>query len=80
MTPRKFMFEGESLTASQIRQRVPILSDATIRAHLAAGRNTASAMLTFDGAARSRAGGAAAAKRAKARGHNTLALRRKATA
>lgn len=36
-----FDFEGEMLTIAQIRQRVQIVSDASLRAHLAAGRNTA---------------------------------------
>lgn len=41
-----FDFEGEMLTIAQIRQRVQIVSDASLRAHLAAGRNTASAILS----------------------------------
>lgn len=43
-----FAFEGEQLTIVEIRQRVPILADSTIRAHLCAGRTTRVAMLSFD--------------------------------
>lgn len=44
----RYNFEGEQLTVTEIRQRVPALADTTIRRHLAAGRNTRQAMLTFD--------------------------------
>jgi hypothetical protein len=40
--------EGEQLTVQQIHQRVPVLSERTIRDHLAAGRRTRTAMLCFD--------------------------------
>lgn len=43
---QQFEFEGEMLTIAQIRQRVPILNDASLRAHIAAGRNTTQAILT----------------------------------
>jgi hypothetical protein len=43
---KRFPFEGEELTVSEIRKRVPALSDQSIRSHLAAGRNSAQAMLT----------------------------------
>lgn len=46
MSVKKYMFEGEELTVSQIRQRVPALSDQSIRSHLAAGRNSTQAMLS----------------------------------
>lgn len=46
MSAKRFIFEGEELTVSQIRERVPALKDHSIRAHLAAGRNTAQAMLS----------------------------------
>ena len=42
----RFMFEGELLTVSEVQRRVPRLSNAAIRKHLQAGRNTAQAMLT----------------------------------
>ncbi len=64
----RWMFEGEELTVAQIRQRVPILSDRTIRKHLAAGRDTRQAMLNFDISAASARGGRKAARRAKADG------------
>lgn len=46
--PRLHAFEGEQLTVQQIHQRVPVLSERTIRDHLAAGRRTRTAMLCFD--------------------------------
>jgi hypothetical protein len=50
-------FEGEQLTVQQIHKRVPILSERTIRDHLAAGRRTRSAMLCFDPIAAAARGG-----------------------
>ncbi|WP_460727708.1 hypothetical protein [Lysobacter rhizosphaerae] len=44
----KFNFEGEQLTISEIRKRVPILANNTIRSHLNAGRNTRISMLSYD--------------------------------
>lgn len=64
----RWMFEGEELTVAQIRQRVPILSERTIRKHLARGRNTTSAMMNFDISAASARGGRKAARRAKSSG------------
>ena len=46
MKPKTFEFEGENLTITEIRKRVPAFSDQTIRKHLEAGRNTTQAMLT----------------------------------
>lgn len=43
---KTFTFEGEQLTVSEIRKRVPALSDQSIRSHLAAGRNSTQAMLS----------------------------------
>lgn len=63
-----FEFEGEQLTVTQIRARVPALGDATIRRYLAAGRNTRAAMLGVSVSAGRAASGRAAAKRAKASG------------
>lgn len=53
MTGKKHVFDGQELTVAQIRERVPVLSASTIRDHLAKGRNTASAMLSFDARAAS---------------------------
>lgn len=50
-------FEGEQLTVRQIAGRVPALSERTIRDHLAAGRRTRSAMLSFDPLAAASRGG-----------------------
>lgn len=47
MKAARFDFEGELLTVAEIRERVPALSDPTIRKHLEAGRNTRQAMLTY---------------------------------
>ena len=41
----RFEFDGQLLTVSEIRARVPAFCDSTIRDHLRAGRNTTSAML-----------------------------------
>jgi len=41
----RHLFDGQLLTVAEIRERVPVLADASIRDHLRAGRNTASAML-----------------------------------
>ena len=46
MAAEKFEFEGEQLTVKQIRERVPILGEESIRNHLRAGRNTRTAMLS----------------------------------
>ncbi len=54
---RLHAFEGEQLTVQQIHQRVPVLSQRTIRAHLAAGRHTSTAMLCFDPIAAAARGG-----------------------
>ncbi|TFZ46470.1 hypothetical protein E5C33_04550 [Stenotrophomonas maltophilia] len=54
---RLHAFEGEQLTVQQIHLRVPILSERTIRDHLAAGRRTRSAMLCFDPIAAAARGG-----------------------
>ncbi len=55
--PRLHAFEGEQLTVRQIHQRVPVLSERTIRDHLAAGRRTRTAMLCFDPIAAAARGG-----------------------
>ncbi|MDV3513166.1 hypothetical protein [Stenotrophomonas sp. C1657] len=54
---RLHVFEGEQLTVQQIHQRVPVLSQRTIRDHLAAGRRTSAAMLCFDPIAAAARGG-----------------------
>lgn len=59
---RRYLFEGEEMSIADIRKRVPILSNETIHRHLAAGRNTATAMLSFDGRA---AGARSSTKNAK---------------
>jgi hypothetical protein len=52
-----FDFEGQPMTVAQIHQIVPAVSKATLRFHLAAGRNTREAILNFNPAAgRARAG------------------------
>ena len=57
-----YTFDGESLTVAEIRKRVPALSDATIRKHLAEGRSTSQDMLSYDPAAALRANGRRVAK------------------
>ncbi|WP_323162837.1 hypothetical protein [Stenotrophomonas maltophilia] len=52
-----YEFEGEQLTVRQIGERVPALPERTIRNHIAAGRRTRTAMLSFDAAAASSRGG-----------------------
>ena len=46
--PQQFIFENEAMTIRQIRERVPVLSEACIRTHLAAGRATRDDMLCYD--------------------------------
>jgi hypothetical protein len=47
--PSKYsQFEGAWLTVKEIRAMVPCLSPHCIRNHLEAGRNTRTAMLSFD--------------------------------
>lgn len=62
MTPATYLFEGERLTVAEIHQRVPAISDTTIRRHLSEVRCTKQAMLNFDVRARCRAGGKTAAR------------------
>lgn len=79
--PARHDFEGEQLTVAEIRRRVPILSDRSIRDHLQAGRRTRSAMLSFDPAAASARGGRIAAARARVLGHDrAITFGRKQTA
>jgi len=54
---RLHAFDGEQLTVQQIHQRVPVLSQRTIRDHLSAGRRTSTAMLCFDPIAAAARGG-----------------------
>lgn len=54
---RLHAFDGEQLTVQQIHQRVPVLSQRTIRDHLSAGRRTSTAMLCFDPVAAAARGG-----------------------
>lgn len=68
MKPATFLFEGEELTVAQIRQRVPVLPDVTIRKHLHDGRRTRQAMLTYDEAAARRRNGRAGRFAAEAQG------------
>ena len=49
--------ECEQLTVQQIHPRVTVLSQRTIRDHLAAGRRTSTAMLCFDPIAAAARGG-----------------------
>lgn len=63
MSAKRHDFEGEQLTVAEIMQRVPALADSTIRRHLAAGRNTRVAMLSFDQSRTNSANGRKAAKR-----------------
>lgn len=55
------------MTVAQIRRLVPVLSDRAIRSHLAAGRRTRAAMLTFDPAAASSRGGTITARNNRSR-------------
>lgn len=77
MTAKRFDCDGEQLTVAEIRQRVPALSDSTVRAHLAAGRNTTAAILAFDPKRAQRAGGRVAANRAKAGGTARVCMHRR---
>lgn len=43
---KTYLFDGEPLTMDQIRARVPILGRACLARHIAAGRNTVSAVLS----------------------------------
>lgn len=70
MTAKLHDFDGERLTVRQIRERVPVLSERAVRDYLAAGRNTAMAMLSFDPKAASARGGRIAATRARRNGHD----------
>jgi hypothetical protein len=45
---KTYDFDGRMLTVPEIRERVPILSERTIRRHLKAGRCTKAAMLGYD--------------------------------
>jgi hypothetical protein len=45
--PIRHDFEGELLTIAEIRNRVPVISEQSIREHLAAGRNSRQAMLCY---------------------------------
>jgi hypothetical protein len=61
-TFQTFQFDGAMRTIAEIRAIVPCLGVSTIKAHLAAGRNTKQAMLTHDSsrgrASKSRSNGA----------------------
>lgn len=48
MTAPVHEFEGEQLTVAEIHERVPALSRDTIRKHLAKGRRTRTAMLSYN--------------------------------
>lgn len=48
MTGAVHEFEGEQLTVAEIHERVPALSKDTIRKHLAKGRRTRTAMLSYN--------------------------------
>lgn len=54
--PKRWMFEGEMRTVTEVRAMVPRLSDHAVRKHLAAGRNTRMAMMAHDGKAASARG------------------------
>lgn len=47
MTAARFEFDGQLLTVAEIRERVPVMSEASIRDHLRAGRNTQTAMTCY---------------------------------
>ena len=57
MSAKKFEFEGQLRSISEIHALVPALTASTIRKHLQAGRTTRQAMLTFDPIAARRRGG-----------------------
>lgn len=63
-----YTFEGQSLTIPEIRLLVPILSERTIRRHLAEGRNTRQAMLAYNSSAKLSAAGKKSHANAKSRG------------
>lgn len=48
MTAIQHKFDGAMLTISEIMLRVPAIPRTAIRQHLAAGRNTSAAMLSYD--------------------------------
>lgn len=64
---KTYQFEGEYLTVRQIAERVPALSESTIRKHLAAGRNTRQAMLSVPSASSANGRKAAARNNPQAR-------------
>lgn len=63
-----YNFENQSLTVAEIQLLVPILSDRTIRRHLAAGRCTREAMLSYNPKAKYREAGKRSAKSGSSRG------------
>lgn len=71
---KRYEFEGELLTVSEIAERVPVLSRRAIRKHVQAGRNTRMAMLAFNPAVKRSAGGRRAARNRASR----FSLRRQA--
>lgn len=63
-----YTFDGQLMTLAEIRQRVPVISEATIRDHLRAGRNTKQAMLSFSQTEALRQAGKKSAKTNRSRG------------
>lgn len=63
-----YTFDGQPMTLAEIRQRVPVISEATIRDHLRAGRNTKQAMLGFSQTEALRQAGKKSARTNRSRG------------
>ena len=42
------MFDGEGMTISEANKRCPRISDASLRRHIAAGRNTTAEVMNYD--------------------------------
>jgi hypothetical protein len=54
---KTYDFDGQQMTVPQIHERVPAISEATVRRMLKRGLRTSSAMLAFDVSAANRRGG-----------------------
>lgn len=63
-----YTFDGHPMTLAEIRQRVPVISEATIRDHLRAGRNTRQAMLSYSQVEAFRQAGKKSARVGRSRG------------
>jgi len=58
-----YVFEGEMLSARQIHERVPVISERSVPKHIEAGRNTRAAMLQHCPTRAMKVGGAIGRKR-----------------